>query len=90
MIGDELRWVVAWSRIFADHEMLCAINTDADDEISVHVTVDHHLSPPGVEMACLFSTDSAQVGVREFVTGTHRSALRITVPAGGFVVFARA
>ena len=26
-VGGQLRWVVAWSRLFADTECLCAINT---------------------------------------------------------------
>jgi glycosidase len=86
-IGGELRWVVAWSRIFADQEYLCAINTNANDPLTVWVTVDHQISPPGKTMSCLLSTDSKQKGSAATVDPRNGSAVLITVPAAGFVVF---
>lgn len=89
MIGVELRWVVAWSRIFADREVLCAINTDAGRELTVYATIDHHLNPPGTEMECLLSMDSTSVGHRTAVEARNGSALRITLPAGRVAAYAR-
>ena len=43
MIGGQIRSVVAWSRIFVDQELLCAINTDPDNDRSAWVTVDDAL-----------------------------------------------
>jgi len=58
-VESELRWVVAWSRIFADCEYLCAINTDASQSLAILATVDNSLNPPyGRQMTCLLSTDS--------------------------------
>ncbi len=88
-IGGELRWVVAWSRIFADREVLCAINTDAERELTVFATVDHRLNPPGAEMECLLSTDLQRLGRRTAVEARNGSALQITLPAGGFEVCGR-
>jgi hypothetical protein len=85
----ELRWVVAWSRVFADREILCAINTDGHGELIVYATVDHHLNPPGATMECLLSTDSTQQGATAAVEPRNGSALRITLPPGGFAAFAR-
>ena len=86
-LGGALRWVVAWSRIFAERECLCAINTDAERALSVWVTVDHALHPAGSQMRCLYSTDSAQRGEMAEVAARNGSALRITLPPAGFVVY---
>ena len=85
--GGELRWVVAWSRIFADREYLCVINTDADQALSVWVIVDHALHRADGYMRCLFSTDPAQQDTTEAVSAGNGSALRISVPPAGFVVY---
>jgi len=85
--GGELRWVVAWSRIFAEREYLCAINTDADQALSVWVTVDHALHRADGHMRCLFSTDPAQQDTTAAVSARNGSALRISVPPAGFVVY---
>lgn len=86
-IGGTLRWVVAWSRIFADVEYLCAVNTDPDKPLKVTITVDHDLHPPGTSMGCLFSTDPDQKGQQVTVEPSNGSAIRVTVPAAGFVVY---
>ncbi len=86
-LGGELRWVVAWSRIFADQEYLCAINTDAEQTLHVWVTVDNALHPAGGHMRCLFSTDPVQQGTTVTVSARNGSALRISVPPAGFVVY---
>jgi len=87
MIGGELHWVVAWSRIFSDAEYLCAINTDTERPVTVWVTVDHSLNPPGGTLTCLLSTDPAQHGSTGKVEARNGSAISITVPAAGFVVY---
>lgn len=86
-IGGELRWVVAWSRIFADSEYLCAINTDAYKPLTIWVTVDKALNPPGGQMTCLLSTDSAQKGEKVSIEQRNGSAIKINVPKAGFVVY---
>lgn len=89
-VGGELSWVVAWSRIFSDSEYLCAINTDADQVLTVWATVDIELNSPGSQMTCLLSTDPAQKGERVTIDGKNGSSIRITVPPAGFVVYRNA
>ena len=86
-LGGALRWVVAWSRIFADREYLCAINTDAEQALHVWVTVDDALHSEGSQMRCLFSTDPAQQDRAVAVSARNGSAVRISVPPAGFVVY---
>jgi len=85
-IGEELRWVVAWSRIFAGREYLCAINTDATQALTVWVTVDHGINPPGAQMVCLLATDSSELGTTVEVEEKNGSAVRLTLPAAGVIV----
>lgn len=79
--------VVAWSRIFADTEMLCAVNTDPDNAREAWVTVDNWLQREGGRMSRLYPvTDEveAEDGVVEKRNGL---AVKIRVPGGGFVIY---
>ncbi len=86
-IGGELRWAVAWSRIFADREILCAMSTSVVRRLTVYATVDHALHPPGAAMTCLFHTEPGQIGAVANCEARNGSALRITLPPGGFAVY---
>ena len=89
--------MVAWSRIFADQEYLCAVNTNAQQALTVWATVDHEINPlqtnlPGGNaalrnMTCLLSTNPAQKGSTVPIEPRNGSAIKITVPAAGFVVY---
>jgi glycosidase len=88
-LGGELRWVVAWSRLFADRELLCAINTDPQRPLDVWVVVDHQLHPPGrTRLTCVLSTDALQEGGQVAVEPRRGSAVQLRVPAAGVVVYA--
>ncbi|MDA1305531.1 MAG: alpha-amylase family glycosyl hydrolase [Nitrospirae bacterium] len=86
-LGGQLRWVVAWSRIFADQEYLCAINTDAKKQLRMWVTIDQALNPAGKKLTCLFSTKPSQKGLQVRSKAKNGSTIQITVPAAGFVVY---
>ncbi len=88
MLDGPLRSVVPWSRIFDDQEVLCAINTDPDQPRTAWVTVDARLHPPGSAFACAYSSDPAQLGGTLVVESRNGSAVLLTVPAAGFVVYA--
>lgn len=79
--------VVPWSRIFADHEVLLAINPDPEREHTVWVTVDDGLHTEGEVLTCRCSTDAAQEGEAVPVARRNGKAVRITVPAAGFVAY---
>jgi glycosidase len=87
-INGVLHWVIAWSRIFAGSECLCAINTDTERALTLWILVDSGIhAMPGSTMVCLFSTDALQVGQSVPVIAHQCYAVRITVPAAGFVVY---
>ncbi|HEY5893280.1 MAG TPA: alpha-amylase family glycosyl hydrolase [Chthoniobacterales bacterium] len=87
LFGNEIRSVVPWSRIFADEEMLCAINTDYDNPRNAWVTVDNGLNAGGSQFRCLYSTDAAQIGTLLPVTERNGKAVSLTVPPAGFVIY---
>ena len=88
MINGELRFVVAWSRIFAGQELLCAINTDPDSALTVWATVDSRIYQASGQskLAYIFSTDPAQPGQTLTVAARNGSAVQITLPPAGVVV----
>jgi len=86
-MDGRLRWIIAWSRIFARTECLCAINTDADQALTVYAVVDSTIHPPGSTMQCLFAPAEDFRPHVLTVEARQGSAVRITVPAGGFVVY---
>ena len=85
--GGPMRSIVPWSRIFADHEVLAAINTDPSTPVTAWVTIDASLHQPGEQLRCIFSTEIAQEGTPVAIEGRNGCAVRITVPPGGFVVY---
>ena len=87
MVGGTIRSVVAWSRIFSDREVLLAVNTDVAAAHTAWVTIDNGLHAAGSQLTCLHSTDAAQIGSAAAVEARNGKAVRITVPAAGFVAF---
>jgi glycosidase len=88
MIGGVIQSVVAWSRIFTDREVLLAVNTDVTNSRTAWVTIDAGIHATGSHLACLHSTDSAQIGSNVTVEARNGKAVQITVPPAGFVAFA--
>lgn len=91
VIGAEIRSVVAWSRIFDTEEMVLAINTDAEHPRTARVVVDGNLNAAGDRLACLYSTDPAQMRRKAVVQriGGSITAVELTVPAAGFVILGK-
>jgi len=88
MIDGIIRSVVPWSRIFSDREVLLAVNTDVDASRTAWVTIDNGLHDAGSQLTCLHSTEAMQIGTTVAVEARNGKAVRITVPAAGFVAFA--
>ena len=87
MIGGQIRSVVPWSRLFDSREILLAVNTDADSKREAWVTIDATLHAEPGALTCLYSTDAAQVGATTPIEACNGRAVRIAVPAGGFVAY---
>lgn len=88
LIGDHMRSLVVWSRIFDDREMVVAINTDVDGPRTAWSVVDNDLHEEHDTFTVTYSTDPAQVGGQIEVLGSSAGTLAITltVPAAGFVI----
>jgi len=78
--------VVAWSRIMANREVVCAINTDVASARTAWVTIDARLNAIEGKFQYAYSTDPAQVGSPVSVEGRNGSAIRVSVPPAGFVI----
>jgi glycosidase len=81
------RGVVPWSRIFADHEVLVAVNTDPDRVRTVWVTVDNDLHAEGDLLTCRYSSEPAFAGGRVSVSARNGKAVQLTVPPAGVVIY---
>jgi hypothetical protein len=85
-----LESVIAWSRVFNGVEIVCAINTDAEDARTVWVTIDAEIHTKDDQLTALYEEEGspprASTTVRVDRFG-ERAAVQITVPAAGFVMF---
>jgi hypothetical protein len=87
MIGNEIRSVVPWSRIFNNKEILLAINTDYHQPKTAWVTIDNELHRTGDTIKCIYSTDGNEVNSELTVEARNGKSVLITVPAAGFVIY---
>lgn len=87
MIGNEIRSIVPWSRIFNGKEMLLAINTDYYEPKIAWVTIDDSLHREADKLKCIYSTDNQQVGKEVTVEPRNGKSVLMTVPAAGFVIY---
>lgn len=87
MVGNQMRSVVPWSRIFNGKEMVLAINTDYDQPKTAWVTIDNELHQAGETLKCIYSTDASQIGRSVTVETRNGKAILITVPSAGFLIF---
>jgi glycosidase len=87
MIGDQIRSVVPWSRLFNKQEILSAINTDAENSRTAWVTLDNASHNLPAQLTCLYSSNTTQIGLQVTVEARNGKAAQITVPPGGFVIY---
>jgi glycosidase len=87
MIGDEIRSVVAWSRIFSRREVLLAINTDRFNQGAAWVTIDNGLHATHDKLKCIYSTEASEIGQQIQIEPRNGKAIRLSVPPAGFVIY---
>jgi glycosidase len=85
--GGPVHSVVGWSRILADTEVLCLINTDVDQPRSAWVVVDAGLTPPGSVLSRLYAGDPAAAPTLTAQDRAGTSAVQVTVAPGGVAVY---
>ncbi|MGI5244381.1 alpha-amylase family glycosyl hydrolase [Dactylosporangium sp. CA-139066] len=81
------RGLLPWSRIFADREVLVAVNTDPDRVRTAWVTVDAGLHAEGAMLTCVYSSEPALAGGRVSVSARNGRAVQLTVPPAGVVMY---
>ena len=87
LMGDRMKSLVPWSRIVSDQEVLVSVNTDPDSATTAWVTIDNDLHATADSLACLYSSDNAQIGSKVSVQSKNGKAVQLTVPAGGLVIY---
>lgn len=78
--------IVAWSRIMANREVVCAINTDLAAPRTAWVTIDSRLHGVGSKFQYAYSTDPAKLGLEVAAEARNGLAISFTVPPAGFVI----
>jgi glycosidase len=90
IIGDRMKSIVAWSRIFADQEILCAINTDTVSWTEAFVTIDSDLHDEGSSLSRIYMSPfegSSHAIETARVESLNGKAIKIAIPPSGFVVY---
>lgn len=84
--GAPILSVVAWSRILAEREVLCAMNTDPHQARTPWVTVDASLHHAADALPCLYHSGP---GPHPALTAEARNgtAVQLMIPPGGFVIY---
>ena len=78
--------IVAWSRILANRELVCAINTDVGASRTAWVTIDSRLHAVGSKFKYAYSTDQTKLGLEVAAEARNGRAISVTVPPAGFVI----
>jgi glycosidase len=91
LLGDRMRSLVTWSRLFIDQEVLVAVNTDEARPVTAFSTVAPTFCSEGNEFHLLFwyaprsvSPPPASLAVER---RSGRLAVRLTLPPAGFAVY---
>jgi len=85
LMGGHMNSIIAWSRIFNDKEVLCAINTDPENTTIAYVTIDNDLHPINSKLRCLYASGNSPQELN--VEVRNGKAIRLTVPPAGFVIY---
>ncbi|KIW06535.1 hypothetical protein, variant [Verruconis gallopava] len=86
--GGRMESIVAWSRIFNNVEILCAINTDTNGDRTAWVTVDAELNAAGDELVAIFEERPGQNATALRVEKrANRSVVQLTMPPASFAMF---
>lgn len=89
LVGDTIRSVVPWARIFNNEEVLLAVNTNPTHPLEAWVTVDNSLHQTGDKFKCIYSTSSDDINKTTTVEPRNGKSVKLKLPAAGFVIFQR-
>ena len=91
-LGDRMRSLVAWSRLFADQEVLVALNTDEAQPVTAYSTVAPTFRVEGDQFHRIFwyAPKPGSPPPPESLTVERKGgplAVRITLPPSGFAIY---
>jgi hypothetical protein len=91
LMGEHMRSVVSWSRLFVDQEVLMAFSTDSEKRICVYSTVGPRFRAEGDRFSLIFwhAPQPAAPPPSEITVErkAQRLAARLIVPPAGFVMY---
>jgi glycosidase len=91
LMGEHMRSVVSWSRLFVDQEVLMAFSTDSEKPICVYSTVGPRFRAEGDRFSLIFwrAPQPAAPPPSEITVERkgQRLAARLVVPPAGFVMY---
>ncbi|ORY13410.1 glycoside hydrolase superfamily [Clohesyomyces aquaticus] len=90
IIGGRMRSIIAWSRIFGDQEVLCAINTNPDEWTKAYVVIDAGLHLDEDVLKCIYAypVDGDRAVPPELaVKRINGAVVSLEVPPAGFVMY---
>jgi len=90
-LGDRMRSLVCWSRLFIDQEVLVAINTDETQPVTAYSTVAPTFRVEGDQFHLIFWYAPKSVSPPPSSLTVERSsgplAVRMTLPPAGFAIY---
>lgn len=90
-LGERMRSLVSWSRLFIDHEILIAVNTDEMQPVTAYSTVAPTFRVEGDQFHLIFwyAPKSAPPPPSSLTVERKNGplAVRMTLPAAGFVIY---
>jgi hypothetical protein len=91
-LGERMRSLVAWSHLFADHEVLVALNTDEAQPVTAYSTVAPTFRAEGDQFHRIFCYTPRPDAVLppESLTVERKGgplAVRMTLPPAGFAIY---
>jgi glycosidase len=90
-LGERMRSLVAWSRLFADQEVLVAVNTDEARPVTAYSTVAPTFRVEGDEFHCIFWYAPKSASASPPSLAVERKggplAVRMTLPPAGFAIY---
>jgi glycosidase len=90
-LGERMRSLVSWSRLFMDQEVLVALNTDESQPVTAFSTVAPTFRLEGDQFHLIFSYAPTSAAAPPATLTVERRngplTVRMTVPAAGFVIY---
>lgn len=88
LFGSKMKSLVAWSRVFDRHELLCVLNTDTEKWTTAWVTLDLGLHEEGEKLECVYRWPPLEKQEILEVDSRNGRAVRVSAPPAGFAMYA--